>query len=118
MKDINFVYDSIIIGGGVIGASVARYLSRYKGKFLVIEKHNDCGEETSSRNSAIVHSGYDPIPGTQKAKFNVLGNKMMGQVCEDLNVEFLRIGSITVAFSKEEYAILLSLLERAKENNV
>ena len=39
MKDINFVYDSIIIGGGVIGASVARYLSRYKGKFLVIEKH-------------------------------------------------------------------------------
>ena len=118
MKDINFVYDSIIIGGGVIGASVARYLSRYKGKFLVIEKHNDCGEETSSRNSAIVHSGYDPIPGTQKAKFNVLGNKMMGQVCEDLNVEFLRIGSITVAFSKEEDATLLSLLERAKENNV
>ena len=43
---------------------------------------------------------------------------MMGQVCEDLNVEFLRIGSITVAFSKEEAATLLSLLERAKENNV
>ena len=118
MEDIKILYDSIIIGGGVIGASVARYLSRFKGKFLVIEKHNDCGEETSSRNSAIVHSGYDPLPGSLKAKFNVLGNKMMGEVCSDLDVEFSRIGSITVAFSEEEDQTLLSLLERAKENVV
>ena len=59
------LYDSIIIGGGVIGCAVARYLSRYNGSFLVLEKHNDVGDETSSANSAIVHSGYDPKPGTR-----------------------------------------------------
>lgn len=118
MGNSEFIYDTIIIGGGVIGASVARYLSRYKANVLVIEKHNDCGEETSSRNSAIVHSGYDPLPGSLKAKFNVAGNKMMGKVAEELDVEFQRIGSITVAFSKEEDETLKDLLIRAKENNV
>ena len=78
----NSFYDVVVIGGGVIGTSIARYLSRFELKGLLIEKHSDVGEETSSANSAIVHSGYDPKPGTLKAKFNVLGNKMMPKVCE------------------------------------
>ncbi len=111
-------YDVIIIGGGVIGASCARYLSRYKVKTLVLEKHNDVGDETTNANSAIVHSGYDPLPNTLKAKFNVLGNKMMPKLCEELDVNFKKNGSLTVAFSKEEDDILVELLNRAKENNV
>lgn len=112
------LYDAIIIGGGVIGASVARYLSRFNGKFLVLEKNNDVGDETSSKNSAIVHSGYDPKEGTLKAKFNVLGNKMMPKVCEELDVPFKKIGSLTVAFSDEEIETCKKLLERAKNNGV
>ena len=64
-------FDVIIIGGGVIGCSIARYLSRFKVNALLIEKHFDVAEETSSANSAIVHSGYDPLPNTKKAYFNV-----------------------------------------------
>lgn len=112
------LYDSLIIGGGVIGASVARYLSRFDAKILVIEKNNDVGDETSSKNSAIVHSGYDPKEGTLKAKFNVLGNRMMPQVCEELDVPFEKIGSLTVAFSDEEIETCKMLLERAKKNEV
>lgn len=111
-------YDVIIIGGGVIGASVARYLSKYKVNTLVLEKHNDVGDETTNANSAIVHSGYDPLPTTLKAKLNVLGNKMMPNLCKELDVSFKKNGSLTVAFSKEEDETLLELLERAKENNV
>jgi glycerol-3-phosphate dehydrogenase len=112
------MYDVIIIGGGVIGGMIARSLMRYDCSVLILEKHNDVGEETSSANSAIVHSGYDPKPGTNKAKFNVLGNKMMGEVAKDLDVPFKRIGSLTVAFSPEEVDTLRSLKERAIGNGV
>ena len=110
------VFDCIIIGCGLIGASVSRYLSRYKGNILVLERHNDVGEETSSANSSIVHSGYDPKPGTLKAKFNVLGNKMMSQVSEELDVPFIRNGSLTVAFSKEVKKTVLNV-ESSKLKN-
>lgn len=115
---MNNGFDVIIVGAGVIGSSVARYLSRFKLNCLVLEKHNDVGDETTNANSAIVHSGYDPLPGTNKAIFNVRGNKMMGTVCEELGVTFHRIGSLTVSFSDEEDKVLEKLLERSKENGV
>lgn len=114
----DIIYDAVIIGGGVIGCSIARYLSKFKGTFIVLEKHSDVGDETSSANSAIVHSGYDPKPGTLKAKFNVLGNKMMGDLCKELDVDFRRIGSITLALNEDDLETLKMLLERAKENGV
>ena len=63
--------DVIVIGAGVIGAFVARNLSRYRLRCLVIEKSLDVGDGSSMANSAIVHSGYDPIPGTKKAVYNL-----------------------------------------------
>ena len=78
------MYDIIIMGAGVTGCFIARELSRYKLNVLVLEKNNDVGNETTSANSAIVHSGYDPVPGTLKAKLNVEGNKMYDKVCEEL----------------------------------
>lgn len=112
------MYDILIIGAGVTGCFIARELAKYKLKVLVVEKNNDVGNETTSANSAIVHSGYDPLPGTLKAKLNVEGNKMYDQVCEELDVTFKRIGSITVAFNEEQIETLKSLQERAKENGV
>lgn len=111
-------YDVIIIGAGVVGAQIARRLSKYKLNVLVLEKENDVGDGSSSANSAIIHSGYDPIPGTLKAKLNVLGNQMYDEICRDLDVEFKRIGSLTLSNNEEEDEILKELEERAKLNNV
>ena len=86
--NLNNQYDAIIIGAGVIGSAIARYLMRYKLRLLILEKHNDVGDEASGANSGIVHSGYDPLPDTNKAKFNVLGAKMMEQVCKELDVPY------------------------------
>ncbi len=110
--------DIIIIGAGVIGSFVARSLSRYKLNILVIEKENDVGNVTSMANSAIAHSGYDPLPGTKKAKFNVLGNKMMEEVCKDLDVPFEKCGTMTVAIYDSQLPFLKELEERAKQNGV
>ena len=112
------MFDIIIIGAGVIGASIARTLSKYKLNILVIEKNSDVGDETSSANSAIVHSGYDPKPGTLKAKYNVLGNQMFDKLCEELDIEFERIGSLTIATSKEEDDKLIELYNNGLKNGV
>ena len=112
------MYDVIIVGAGVIGASVARELAKYNLKTLVLEKNSDVGDETSSANSAIVHSGYDPHPGSLKAELNVLGNEMFEKLCEELDVEFDRIGSLTVATNLEEADYLSKLYQNALENGV
>ena len=112
------MYDVIVIGAGVIGASVARELSRYKAKVLVLDKENDVGNVTSMANSAIVHSGYDPKPGTNKAKYNVLGNAMYDSLAKELDVEFKRIGSLTCATNEEELNTIKGFVSRAKENGV
>ena len=112
------MYDVIIIGAGVVGAMVARKLSRYNLSVCLLEKENDVGNVTSNANSAIVHSGYDPVPGTLKAKLNVLGNQMFDQIADELDVHFKRIGSMTIATSEEQFETLKELVKRAKLNGV
>ena len=112
------MYDIIIIGAGVVGAMIARKLSRYNLSVCVLEKENDVGNVTSNANSAIVHSGYDPVPGTLKAKLNVLGNSMFDEIAENLDVHFYRKGSLTVAVSDEQMEMLHDLEKRSAENGV
>lgn len=112
------IYDITIIGAGIVGSLLARELSRYNINILVLEKENDVGNLTTSANSAIVHSGYDPVPGTLKAKLNVLGNRKYEQLCKELDVDFKRIGSLTVALDDEQLDVLKQLEIRSKENGV
>ena len=112
------MYDVIIIGAGVVGALIAREASKYKLNVLVIDKENDVGNETSMANSAIVHSGYDPLPGSLKARFNVAGNQMFGELADELDFHFGRVGSLTLAFSEEQIPVLLNLRKQARLNNV
>lgn len=112
------MYDVVIIGGGVIGCSAARELSRYNLKIAVIEKNEDVASQTSKANSGIVHGGYDPVPGTIKAITNVKGNRMFDQISKELSFSFKRIGSLVVAYSQEELPHLDELLERGKANGI
>lgn len=112
------MFDVIVIGAGVTGAFVTRNLSRYELNVICLEANNDVGDASSMANSAIVHSGYDPLPGTNKAKFNVRGNKLYPEICKQLDVCFSQIGSLTLGFSKENMDTLLELKERARQNGV
>ncbi|HCT15907.1 MAG TPA: FAD/NAD(P)-binding oxidoreductase, partial [Ruminococcaceae bacterium] len=111
-------YDVAVVGAGVIGSLIARELSRYNLSVALIEKCNDMAMGTSKANSAIVHAGFDAMPGTLKARFNVRGTELMPEVCKTLNVPFKNIGSLVVAFSDEETETLNVLLERGKANGV
>ena len=112
------MYDVTIIGAGVVGASIARELSRYKLKTLVIEKNIEVCQGTTKANSAIVHGGYDAHEGSLKAKLNVWGNKLYSQLTEELEVSFDRIGSLVVAFNEEEMKELEVLYKRGLNNQV
>ena len=86
------IHDVLIIGAGVTGTMIARELSQYKLDVAILDKNNDAGDATSSANSAIIHSGYDPEPGTLKAKFNVLGNAKYPKLVKQLDFPFEQCG--------------------------
>ncbi len=111
-------YDVIVIGGGVVGCSVARELSRYQGKIAVFEREEDVCEGTSKANSGIVHGGYDAKPGTWMAKMNVAGSRMMPQLAEDLDIDFKQNGSVVVAFSEDGIPKLKELMAQGVANGV
>ena len=105
------MYDIAIIGAGVIGSGVARELSRYQLNIALLEKSNDVATGTSKANSALVHAGYDAKFGTNKGKFNVAGNKIYGDVCDELNVPFKRIGSYVIGFDDDDMATIQDLYD-------
>lgn len=112
------MYDIAIIGAGVTGCSVARELSRYKAKICVIEKEEDVCCGTSKSNSAIIHAGFDAAAGSLMAKLNVIGNRMMGDLANELDIPFKRNGSIVVCLYEEDRPKLQKLYENGITNGV
>lgn len=111
-------YDVTIIGAGIIGASIARELSRYNLKTAIIEQNSDVSTGTSKANSGIVHAGYDPEPNSLMAKLNVEGSKLFPKWAEELHFDYKNIGSLVVAFSEEDKKHIETLFQRGKENGV
>ena len=112
------MYDVAVIGAGVTGCATARALARYRLSVCVLEREEDVGAGTSKANSAIVHAGFDAEPGSLKARFNVQGNAMMDVLSAELDIPFRRNGSLVVAFSEADEAMLHTLMQRGAANGV
>ena len=108
----------VVIGAGVVGCLVARALSRYQLRVMLLEKESDVGTGASSANTAIVHAGYDPPPGTLKAILNVSGNRMWDQLAGELEFAFERRGDYVVALGDHELPALEALRRRGIANGV
>ena len=112
------MYDVIIIGAGVSGCAIARELSRYKMKTMVLEKALDVCEGTSKANSGITHAGYDAKPGTLKAKLNVEGSRRMKALSEELDFPYKQNGSLVLCFDEKDRSKLEELKKRGECNGV
>ena len=110
--------DAVIIGAGVVGAFVARSLSRYRLDVCVLEKEADVAMGATRANSAIAHAGFDAKEGSLKALLNVRGSEMMEETCKALGVKYNKCGSLVVGFSEEDRETLNSLLVRGEKNGV
>ena len=118
LKEESLLYDIIIIGAGVTGCAVARYLSRYQAKLLVLERAEDVCCGTSKANSAIVHAGFDAANGSLMARMNLLGSQLMPQLAADLDIPFRRNGSLVVCMSQDDLPRLHALYENGVKNGV
>ncbi len=112
------MYDVAIIGAGICGSSLAFELSRYDIKVCLLEKENDVSMRATRANSAIIHAGYDPKPGTLMARYNVEGSRMAEKLCDDLSVLYRKVGSMVLAFDESEHDTIKMLYDRGVENGL
>jgi glycerol-3-phosphate dehydrogenase len=111
-------FDVAIIGGGVVGCAIARELSRFAMTVVLLERQADVARGTSSKNSAVVHTGFNVPPGSLKARLNVAGAAVFENVCRELGVPFKRVGKLVIALQEEQVAELRALEARGIKNGV
>ena len=109
------VFDVAIIGAGVVGTAIFNKLTRIGKKVLLLDKASDVATGASKANSGLVHAGYDPMPGTLKAKLNVKGNKMFPKLCKRLGVKLKKCGALVVGDDEKK---VKALFERGQKNGV
>lgn len=111
-------YDCIIVGGGVIGSFVARELSRFNMRTLLIEKEDSPCNGASKANTGIVHSGYSPKEDTLKAKLSIRARKDFYRAVKDLGVAYKKTGSLLVALDESSKDSIYEKYQRGINNGL
>ncbi len=114
------IFDFLVIGGGVIGISIARELkSRNPNSGVcILEKEHQCGLHASSRNSGVLHAGFYYTADSLKARFTKEGNQRLTKYCEVKNLALKKCGKLVVAQNESELVWLDELMTRARNNGV
>jgi L-2-hydroxyglutarate oxidase len=112
--------DFLIIGGGVIGLSIARDIRRRQpnARVLLIEKESSCGAHASGRNSGVLHAGFYYSPDSLKAKFTKLGNEQLTAYCEEKHIPLNKCGKLVVAKDAGDLKSLDELFRRGQANGI
>jgi len=118
MKDLESkqVYDAAVIGAGVSGASIARRLSMYDLKIVLLEKETDVSFGTSKANSGIIHGGFHHDTSLLKSRLELQGNLMFDQLQRELHFPFRRCGILVAAMNVEEMKTVQFLYDRGRQN--
>ncbi|MEX0611253.1 MAG: FAD-dependent oxidoreductase [Pirellulales bacterium] len=111
-------YDVAIIGAGVIGCALAYQLSQYRLRTVMIDKAFDVGEGTSKGNSAIIHSGFDAMPGSLESQLVTSASRQWPELAQKLKIPFKPVSALMLAFNEEQCAQLPALREKALANGV
>ena len=109
--------DIVVVGGGAVGLAIARDLAQRGLEVVVLEQHESIGQETSSRNSGVIHSGIYYPHDSLKAQLCVRGREMLYRYCAERHITHSRVGKIIVA-QREQTDALRTLYERGERNGV
>lgn len=111
-------FDITVIGAGVVGLAVAEELSRHFESILLLDRNEAHGQETSSRNSEVIHAGIYYPEGSLKALLCVEGRRLLYEACEKRGIPHRRTGKLIVATDAGEEEALHALLGKAHANGV
>lgn len=111
-------FDIAVIGAGVVGLACAKALSECGFSVVVIERHHRNGQETSSRNSCVIHAGMYYPPGSIKAELCFRANQKLYEYCQKKNIPHNKIGKYIVAVNTEEDFLLDKILSTGQANGV
>lgn len=108
----------VVIGAGVVGLAIAAKLSGKSENVYVLEKNSKFGQETSSHNSGVIHSGIHYPKDSLKAKLCVKGNVLAYEICKKYRIPHKKLGKLTVAVEEEEMDELEKLMKQGQDNGV
>jgi glycerol-3-phosphate dehydrogenase len=108
--------DVVIIGAGVVGAAIARELSRYKLRCTLVEAGRDVGAATSKANTALLHTGFDATPGTVEARLVSRGHRLLSEYAANVGIPLEHTGALLVAWNGEQRNAFPAIVERAHTN--
>ncbi|MDX3855273.1 FAD-dependent oxidoreductase [Streptomyces sp. AK02-01A] len=110
------VYDIVVVGAGVVGTAIARELTRYRSRIALVEASDDVGDGTSKANTAILHTGFDAVPGSLESRLVREGQRRLAAYAEESGIPVEPLGALLVAWDDEQLAALPRLVEKAERN--
>ncbi|MET7685440.1 FAD-dependent oxidoreductase [Streptomyces sp. NPDC005423] len=110
-------YDVAVVGAGVVGSAVARELARHPGlRVALVEAQDDVGQGTSKANTAILHTGFDAVPGSLEARLVREGSRRLAAYAAESGIPVEPVGALLIAWDEEQLAALPRLAEKAVRN--
>ncbi|MFI8946008.1 FAD-dependent oxidoreductase [Streptomyces sp. NPDC053750] len=110
-------YDVAIVGAGVVGCAIARRLAHHPGlRVALVEAQDDVGQGTSKANTAILHTGFDAVPGSLEARLVREGARELAAYAAESGIPVEEVGALLVAWDEEQLAVLPRLAEKAERN--
>lgn len=110
--------DILIIGAGVVGLAIAKEVAKADRSVVILERNKAFGQETSSRNSEVIHGGMYYPSGTLKARLCVEGRRLLYELCEKYSIAHKKTGKLVVAVEEDEKDALQKLLALGEANGV
>lgn len=118
MNDRIPTYDMAIIGAGVVGCAIFREFCLAGLRVALLERGADILSGASKANSALLHTGFDAVPGSLEAACMREGYARYQELHHALGLPLLQTGAIVVAWSPADLAALPGIVARAHENGV
>lgn len=110
-------YDVAVVGAGVVGCAIARALARHpRLRIALVEAQDDVGQGTSKANTAILHTGFDAVPGSLEARLVREGARMLAAYAAESGIPVEPVGALLVAWDADQLAQLPRLAEKAGRN--
>jgi len=110
------IADVTVIGAGVVGSAIARELSRYRLSVVLLDAANDVGTGTTKANTAILHTGFDAVPGSLESRLLRRGSTLLREYAERTGIPVERTGALLVAWTAEQERALPEIAEKSRQN--